>query len=66
MSDYIYETKNVKAGKKIKWCSACKKEIKIGKPSITITTFRGEYVQEPVCNSKCEKKFREEFPNNEE
>ncbi len=65
MSRYIYETKDVKSGRTDKWCDVCSKTIKKGKSSITIVCFSDEFYNQTVCNSKCEKKFRKDF-NEEE
>jgi hypothetical protein len=65
--NYIYETKQISSGKKVKYCDACGKTIGIGKPSITITYHTDDgFAADTVCNEKCEKIYRENFDKSDE
>lgn len=66
MSRYIYDYKEIKAGRTTKWCSCCNKTIKPGESSITITYHDSEFFNDTVCSKKCRDKYYEDFDSDEE
>ena len=65
---YIYDTKEVKAGRNSKYCTICDETIDVGKPSITVTiNCDGEFSNRTICsNSKCLDEIYKRYEDDEE
>lgn len=54
---YIVETKEIKKTSANKWCENCNKHIKIGKSSIAVQCYDGEFYEVNVCSVGCMEEF---------
>lgn len=59
---YIYETKIVQKPRTSKSCSACGKDLPVGKPRRMVTWVPAEFVQSAICDSDdCYNEFAKKF-----
>jgi len=54
---YIIQTKDIKKTSSNKWCENCNKHIKVGKPSIAIECYDGEFYETNVCSVGCMEEY---------